>query len=100
RPPPLSTPFPYTTLFRSMEPLPFGYSSAGCIPAEPASASPKITSQPSSWRASLAALVLASEVRHGVAAGYVDCGSQHAHLSTEQDRKSTRLNSSHQIISY
>src|SRR5258708_16486532 len=71
RRPPRSTLFPYTTLFRSQTPDETATSSSACRPSDPG-ASSLSTSNPSPWS-------LCRKTR---------------------DRKSTRLNSSHQIISY
>src|SRR2546426_4628590 len=70
RRPPRSTLFPYTTLFRSGELL---------IETEPAAAAEHVTS----------ALVILGEV-----------GARNDVAKTLVDRKSTRLNSSHLVISY
>src|SRR5438132_13533939 len=75
RPPPRSTPFPYTTLFRSPEKLAhtYAYLSLGGMPSpNHYSISVRVTN------------------RNG------DVGS----ASFSGDRKSTRLNSSHTVISY
>src|SRR5207248_11041832 len=71
RPPPRSTLFPYTTLFRSHPPV-------------PVEAGPRCSS---SWRRNSAAVTRSS----GWPAGRPGHG---------RDRKSTRLNSSHRTISY
>src|SRR5438552_8312535 len=71
RPPPSSTLFPYTTLFRS--------------------------------RPSVGALVQDAAVNKNTPlerARHADRASRAGHVPIKQDRKSTRLNSSHQIISY
>src|SRR5258708_22758810 len=67
RRPPRSTLFPYTTLFRSLDP--FGNGGQ----AKPAGEAEQMT-------------------QNGLIVGSID--------EIAQDRKSTRLNSSHQIISY
>src|SRR5437879_10692623 len=67
-----STLFPYTTLFRS-----------GRVT--------EIFGPESSGKTTLALHVVAHSQRQGGAAAYIDA---------EQDRKSTRLNSSHRCISY
>src|SRR5256885_8763577 len=72
RRPPRSTLFPYTTLFRSMLGLGFLISSSG----------------------GSAALY----VGHGLFVGVLGMGAIYAPIVT--DRKSTRLNSSHLVISY
>src|SRR5258708_25455512 len=84
RRPPRSTLFPYTTLFRSFirEVMKGWY-----VPSRPDEAPGESTS----WYASFWAF----------AAAYLRDRFDHDWcLSPEQDRKSTRLNSSHQIISY
>src|SRR5258708_14334735 len=73
RRPPRSTLFPYTTLFRSI-----GIEPANVIAALPAQR--------------------AEEAPHQNLPVRLD--SQGIHCGSEGDRKSTRLNSSHQIISY
>src|SRR5947208_11491812 len=76
RRPPRSTLFPYTTLFRSIS-----------------------SSNESRRRADLAGVVAHGPRRGGSRAGSREAAAGHSkrdHL----DRKSTRLNSSHQIISY
>src|SRR5258708_16694391 len=76
RRPPRSTLFPYTTLFRSLQLHPHG---ARQGPADaPRRDAPRATA--------------------GAAAGGLGGGA--AGDRVHQDRKSTRLNSSHQIISY
>src|SRR3712207_8966602 len=77
RRPPRSTLFPYTTLFRSQDALPFGVGAAR-------------------HRHSLPLVV----VKDGVAV--LEIGEAHlVHvIGRAQDRKSTRLNSSHANISY
>src|SRR5688572_31044524 len=82
RTPPTSAPFPYTTLFRSHH-------------------SPQVAAQ--HVRAGVAAVVPAVEP-HVVAPGWAELASVVARLRRaaldRQDRKSTRLNSSHSQISY
>src|SRR5437867_10595369 len=75
RPPPRSTLFPYTTLFRSLGKWTQGLSECG------------------------AASVKGFEAREGrvIAGGRIDGHRQSLSL---RDRKSTRLNSSHRTISY
>src|SRR5688572_31602712 len=82
RRPPRSTLFPYTTLFRSQPPLHAGAAEAGDSSArlEPASAARAAGVGPRSLRA----------------AGRAPRRSP----ARPQDRKSTRLNSSHSQISY
>src|SRR3712207_6934119 len=86
RRPPRSTLFPYTTLFRS--PLPTVHRSSSCrIDVEPKShkyALPYLTYRISRIASHISMLRIVS----------------HAFHLTHQDRKSTRLNSSHANISY
>src|SRR5438874_9099010 len=80
RPPPRSTLFPYTTLFRSL--LLAAVALAGA-PAHPAPGDPAaVRAKLSEWKVELS--------QRTIAAGTV----------TMVDRKSTRLNSSHVEISY
>src|SRR5207244_6099904 len=91
-PPPRATPFPYTTLFRSI-------AASGLLVSEYA---PGV--EPAPWRfparnrivAGLCAATVVVEARERSGALIT------ADLALEEgrDRKSTRLNSSHQIISY
>src|SRR5258708_13395050 len=74
RRPPRSTLFPYTTLFRSR-------GDDHDLPAEPLLAQPPGDLEP-------------------VRPRHLDVEQGHVGLGKEGDRKSTRLNSSHQIISY
>src|SRR5256885_12097397 len=91
RRPPRSTLFPYTTLFRSL-PRMFGVQAAGAAPivlgkpvAEPHTIATAIRiGNPASWQQASAALKESN--------GHID--------SVTEDRKSTRLNSSHLVISY
>src|SRR5688572_32573429 len=76
RPPPRSTLFPYTTLFRS-----FSYSSAGLV---------TVTSNSNVLNAPGTGTQFADKVKDGPVDIFGDVG----------DRKSTRLNSSHSQISY
>src|SRR5688500_19266103 len=83
-PPPMSTLFPYTTLFRS------GAGGAGAVGTRPGP----------NGRAALSAGAACGggPHRHGGAAG-----ARHRALGGDHgrgDRKSTRLNSSHLVISY
>src|SRR5258708_26792210 len=89
RRPPRSTLFPYTTLFRSIEALlqhlailgdPFGLVFK---PARPQAASPH-----------------PSDLLRSHEAGLFENAHVLLNAREGQDRKSTRLNSSHQIISY
>src|SRR5256885_219766 len=87
RRPPRSTLFPYTTLFRSA-------AGAGAAGGESADRSGQ--------RVSSAPAVVRSQ-RHGCFAGAGLCGSGERSavpVSGSGDRKSTRLNSSHLVISY
>src|SRR5688572_31347342 len=84
RPPPTSTLFPYTTLFRSLEDLEAG--------------------RPASFSRTLTAL----ERNTGQLSGAISIGDSYRHSPDLQfqfglrleDRKSTRLNSSHSQTSY
>src|SRR5205807_9139798 len=90
RPPPTSTLFPYTTLFRSLRSQ---YRSGGKRSHYEAAASPHITTTSSNHRSrGLIAIVLAQPVDLFTALGDV--------RGVSRDRKSTRLNSSHLVISY
>src|SRR5207244_4896161 len=81
-PPPPSTLFPYTTLFRSTRVLAFDYLHRVSLQA----------SHP---------VVLGNAVRNFNAAGQVEQRIlSKGNRDLAGDRKSTRLNSSHQIISY
>src|SRR5438552_14379861 len=75
RPPPSSTLFPYTTLFRSSHRRYHGGDSAAVSGAEERQGLRRLVADARRCRAS-------------------------RRLGAHQDRKSTRLNSSHQIISY
>src|SRR2546430_8512391 len=85
RPPPRSTLFPYTTLFRSSSTIP------SPAPAAPASAPSAATTSPPITTSSFttATCRLLPESRNGIAG-----------RAASRDRKSTRLNSSHSQISY
>src|SRR5258708_19024978 len=76
RRPPRSTLFPYTTLFRSRYDLSHGAMNALCLPPGLRFASKQASTQVTRFAAATRGVGL------------------------EGDRKSTRLNSSHQIISY
>src|SRR2546427_7990182 len=76
RRPPRSTLFPYTTLFRSL-----GQKSAGCIFKNPPGAS-------------------AGRMIDDLGLKGLSVGDAHVSDQLQQDRKSTRLNSSHSQISY
>src|SRR5256885_5174040 len=82
RRPPRSTLFPYTTLFRSLQPALDGQRA-------PVGRGPGIAEVE-------AAHVLVAGRRHAVGAADEDAAPGHGGL----DRKSTRLNSSHLVISY
>src|SRR5258708_23891676 len=86
RRPPRSTLFPYTTLFRSRSRL----TTHGALPEARPDASRSKRSKPQRFRES-------SARRDGHARRRCSRGETEPR---EQDRKSTRLNSSHQIISY
>src|SRR5258708_10765079 len=87
RRPPRSTLFPYTTLFRSDE-----YS---CIRAKMVLLSPKFRVFPvASAREERAKKLSTTCARRS------PCTKKYCASVASQDRKSTRLNSSHQIISY
>src|SRR5207244_11524949 len=75
-PPPGSTLFPYTTLFRSR------------------------SSRPDSQMGASASLKGLRKRRSATALGSEDLSKTPKTFVSEEDRKSTRLNSSHQIISY
>src|SRR5436305_3461968 len=86
RHPPQSTLFPYTTLFRSLTPVP------GCRAADGA-------------RHTVRLLELVHRPRLGVldaqlVEGVEEDGEQRLQRTGGEDRKSTRLNSSHVRISY
>src|SRR5260221_10491503 len=80
RRPPRSTLFPYTTLFRSVR-----------GPAEPAAGA-----DPGGWRGDAAV----GFHRHGRSARSGRRRRDAPDLAGNEDRKSTRLNSSHTVISY
>src|SRR5438132_2585368 len=85
-PPPTSTLFPYTTLFRSARPPPCDCLAAGCK---------NCTHAPSHG------IVGISGDKVGISLQCVALQSQSiAFLRDTLDRKSTRLNSSHTVISY
>src|SRR5258708_14213093 len=85
RRPPRSTLFPYTTLFRSVL-LSSSLTEAMLLPGKP-------PSQRSERACEAAFLSLCSSLREVV-------GEKRVSALRLTDRKSTRLNSSHQIISY
>src|SRR3712207_7512139 len=80
RRPPRSTLFPYTTLFRSADEVvvPPGYTAKAFIP----------------WGTAL------FEDSPAFVPGHPDAGVPNGNTAADQDRKSTRLNSSHANISY
>src|SRR4051794_41196937 len=82
RPPPISPLFPYTTLFRSGGEARFPFHRPRCPEPTPRTGPP------------LEAAPLAVRARH------VPPGRQQPPPGMHQDRKSTRLNSSHPSISY
>src|SRR5256885_10438374 len=93
RRPPRSTLFPYTTLFRS--PKDFRITVTGNAP------------NPASFPGSAAGTDVtlgagAFSVDEGPVTGYTQTGAQgcSGNLALAEDRKSTRLNSSHLVISY
>src|SRR5207244_13487923 len=98
--PPIATPFPYTTLFRSRrEPaLPFELVERRVepLPAEARAAAKRLTRHPPADDRGdrKRALRLGSEPAEPDA----DRGDHGVRELARQDRKSTRLNSSHQII--
>src|SRR3712207_7657165 len=83
RRPPRSTLFPYTTLFRSGE-LAVG----------------EVVGVEQPQRLGDARLQIRPVVLEGLHPADVDAGQVHRRLARLQDRKSTRLNSSHANISY
>src|SRR2546426_9109136 len=102
RPPPRSTLFPYTTLFRSAAPRPAA-ASGPAVAAAPAPAPPKPAPPPTPTAPDTARPPAAAP------AGKGDGGGETAEerlrrrstpLVRKIDRKSTRLNSSHLVISY
>src|SRR5258708_21130861 len=86
RRPPRSTLFPYTTLFRSRD---HGYMVYDTLLAMDSNF--KVQPQMADWKVSDDKLTYTFTLRDG------DFPIRHLRL---EDRKSTRLNSSHQIISY
>src|SRR5258708_40055615 len=98
RRPPRSTLFPYTTLFRSGRLVgihPITIESIGPESIRPGEQLPGVVCRHQAERRIGAAVDEDAVVDGGDAALAVE-GHRHVHL----DRKSTRLNSSHQIISY
>src|SRR5947208_12364357 len=93
RRPPCSTLFPYTTLFRSVQSWAFEYSPHGAGAWSPAGSAAGTTF----------GAVSGSWDTKSVANGTYDVSlkvTDKAGNVARSDRKSTRLNSSHQIISY
>src|SRR5258708_18857862 len=83
RRPPRSTLFPYTTLFRSQQHIHL-----------PVRVAVRLTDDGSRWRLSM------PPAGHDMPAYDNELALIVAELNRTADRKSTRLNSSHQIISY
>src|SRR3712207_9013199 len=94
RRPPRSTLFPYTTLFRSTHPLPFGLSRREPLLGRALLAEPP--GQGADRRGSGRDLGYTDKPQG--ARGRAEVGSRDS--GPPQDRKSTRLNSSHANISY
>src|SRR5256885_12618242 len=94
RPPPRSTLFPYTTLFRSSHSVLEVGSGTGQHAVHFAAHLPHLTWQPSELDEQLAPL--AERIR---LEGTANLRAPIA-LDVREDRKSTRLNSSHLVISY
>src|SRR5690606_42085664 len=84
-----STPFPYTTLFRSPAPL--------AVPPQPAVRAQPVATLPQAALAELPAAPLAQAATQALQA---PPALQDATAAALPDRKSTRLNSSHVKISY
>src|SRR5258708_10773757 len=88
RRPPRSTLFPYTTLFRSIPPL--------AAPSPPSRADER----PAPSAAALDERRLTTTRQETLAPVQPQPAAEGAGRSSARDRKSTRLNSSHQIISH
>src|SRR5207245_10124324 len=88
-PPPRSTLFPYTTLFRSPEP-----SAGNDGPRE------QIVGSPAAGRLVVASAATNDPGKTGWSADVLSSNSFSSSTTKPQDRKSTRLNSSHGSISY
>src|SRR5439155_19760603 len=89
RPPPRSTPFPYTTLFRSERGPARG---GGQVVVVPRPVEPQLVDVP-----------VEAAVQHVLGAVHapgVAGRAARGHRRVDRDRKSTRLNSSHVAISY
>src|SRR3712207_7470059 len=86
RRPPRSTLFPYTTLFRSFTPATTGQHTGSVVFVDTAAGSPHIVTLTGQGTASPTPVI-------EIIPASLDFGNQ-------QDRKSTRLNSSHANISY
>src|SRR5688500_19835191 len=88
--PPSSPPFPYTTLFRSV-----------LLPVTPVRAAEDVHAVVSTIQ-QRASAILSSELGLDPKAtmGFAMALSESCQNIVEQDRKSTRLNSSHLVISY
>src|SRR5207249_11866411 len=99
RPPARAPPFPYTTLFRSDVGTALGGGDAGLLvppgdPAALAAALDRLLSNPGRARS------LGTCAARRAAAEYAERLMTRRYNSLYQDRKSTRLNSSHVSISY
>src|SRR5205807_10394396 len=98
--PPLSPPFPYTTLFRSFQEI------GDCCPALPPRPEARDSGIPNDAprfkRANLAQpdTLTIWHSRSPPAAWLLTSRSNRIATTPTQDRKSTRLNSSHLVISY
>src|SRR3712207_9319771 len=98
RRPPRSTLFPYTTLFRSHAPL------AADDAVEQIAVDERVGGEAPDGRLGLVLLDQVFAPDHlalvRAQAQQVPLGAERVHLAAGQDRKSTRLNSSHANISY
>src|SRR3712207_8829822 len=90
RRPPRSTLFPYTTLFRSLRPL-------GDLAGDVRGGHLGVGLGAAAAEEPVGVVEAADDGEGGAA---VELGLQRGHLAGDQDRKSTRLNSSHANISY
>src|SRR5688500_19829889 len=93
RPPPTSTPCPYTTLFRSRAD---GRDVGGPVPPPPAG-SRQLPDRAASHRPRPQARREGAPLRR---AGGAHAPRERGEAAPARDRKSTRLNSSHLVISY